>query len=185
MLGRADDQIKADGVTYLDFRQAEAKARLEATHCHHVAAGLDLARDGRGLYTVADAMDAYLRSYQRRGGKDVRGVGNTIRAHILPELGSMRLDRLTRRRITDWHQDLAAASPRLRTKKGAPGGHKRRILDPSDEDGIRRRRSSANRVLTFLKAGLNYAHQEGRIPSKTAWELVKPFRAVNLPRIRF
>ena len=60
-LGRADDQIKADGVTYLDFRQAEAKARLEVTHCHHVAAGLDPARAGRGPYTVAEAMDDYLR----------------------------------------------------------------------------------------------------------------------------
>jgi integrase len=184
-LGRADDVIKADGVTYLEVRQAEAKARAQASHHHHVAAGLDPMRDGRAPYTVADAMQDYLRNYQRRGGKDVRGMGSNTRAHILPHLGEVRLDRLTRRRVTDWHQDLAAASPRLRTRAGAPNGPRRRVIDPSDADAIRSRRSTANRLLAIFKAALNYAHQEGRVQSKAGWEFVKPFRAVSAPGVRF
>lgn len=183
-LGKADDGIRADGVTYLDFRQADAKARAQAANQHHIAAGLDPLRESRAAVTVADAMDSYLRDYQRRGGKDVRGVGNTVRAHILPHLGTVRLDRLTRRRITDWHHDLALEAPRLRTRAGSSKAPARREIDPLDPDATRGRRATANRVLTFLKAALNFAYQEGRVQSKTGWDAVKPFRGVSAPRIR-
>lgn len=43
-----------------------------------------------------------------------------------------------------------------------------------------------NRVLTTLKAALNYGHTETkRIASDAAWIGVKPFRNVDLPKIRF
>jgi integrase len=183
-LGRADDSIKPDGVTYLDYRQAEVKARQEAANQNHVAAGIDPRRGSRTPYTVANAMEDYLSAYKRRGGKSVREFHNTIMAHVLPELGPIRLDRLTRSRVTQWRDEVAAAAPRLRTRAGSPGGQKRRVIDPADHDAIRARRATANRVLSVLKAALNFAHHEGRVQTKAAWETVKPFREVNAPRIR-
>jgi integrase len=55
-----------------------------------------------------------------------------------------------------------------------------------DPETIRRRRSSANRVLTILKAALNHAYDEGRVSNNSAWgRRVKPFRAVDVARLRF
>ena len=50
---------------------------------------------------------------------------------------------------------------------------------------MRRRQSTANRVLTILKAALNYARHEGKIASDDAWEQVKPFRQVDSARARY
>ncbi len=183
-IGRADDTIKADGVLFLDFRQAEIKARAEATTQHHIAVGLDATRDSRAPYTVAQAMEDYMTAYRRRGGKSVRDIGVTIKAHILPSLGPVRIDRLTRNRIIDWRDAIAASPPRLRSKKNSKIGPKHQTIDPLDVDAIRRRRSTTNRVLTILKAALNHAYNSGRLQSKLAWDTVKPFRGVNLPRIR-
>lgn len=183
-LGRADDVIKADGLTYLDFRQAEAKARAEASNQHHVAAGIDPRQASRAPYTVSDALQDYVRAYRRRGGKQLKDTETKIKAHLESQLGAVRLDRLTRSQVTAWRDDLAEAAPRLRTRRGAQAGSKRRVLDPGDADAMRRRRASVNRILSVLKAALNLAHQEGRVHSKAPWEAIKPFREVDAPRIR-
>src|ERR1019366_8086245 len=52
-------------------------------------------------------------------------------------------------------------------------------------DEARRRRASANRVLSYLKAALNHAWRAGIVPSDDAWRRVKPFRAVEAPVIRY
>jgi integrase len=183
-IGRVDDSIKADGVLFLDFRQAELKARAQATTLYHISVGLDAKRDSRTPYTVSQAMEDYLKAYQRRGGKSVDDFRRTFNAHILPSLGQVRLDRLTRNRIIDWRDAIAAAAPRLRSKKSGKNGQNFRAVDPLDTDAPRRRRATTNRVLTILKAALNHAYNSGRIQSKLAWDTVKPFRDVNVPRIR-
>ena len=50
---------------------------------------------------------------------------------------------------------------------------------------MRRRRSSANRVLTILKAALNHAFHDGKVASDAAWRKVKPFHGVDAARIRY
>ena len=50
---------------------------------------------------------------------------------------------------------------------------------------MRARQSTANRILTVLKAALNHAFREGRIASDEAWRKVKPFREVDTPVVRF
>lgn len=49
----------------------------------------------------------------------------------------------------------------------------------------RRRRASANRVLTVLKAALNRAWREGRLPSDAVWRRVEPFARVAAARVRY
>src|SRR6516165_1086794 len=57
---------------------------------------------------------------------------------------------------------------------------------PEDAESKRRRRSTANRVLTILKAALNYAFDAGHAKSNTAWgRRLKPFRQVDAARQRF
>lgn len=183
-LGRADDALKPEGMAVLDYRQAEAMARAWASAQHHKAAGLDPERDSRAPYTVADAIQDYLADYKRRGGKGLAQTQHAINAHILPTLGPVRMERLSRQRLVAWRNALADAAPRLRSAKTATAPRAREI-DTNDPDARRRRRASANRVLTILRAALNHAHHAGLIGNKEAWGAVKPFREADAPKLRF
>ena len=102
----------------------------------------------------------------------------TIDAHITPTLGDIRLSALTGAQIKKWHSDLTKAPLRKR------GGGRAKI-DKDDPEAIRRRRSTANRILTVLKAGLNYAFKEGFVQDDLSWRRVSPYRNVDAPRIRY
>ncbi|MEE8293921.1 MAG: site-specific integrase [Kiloniellales bacterium] len=78
---------------------------------------------------------------------------------------------------------MAKKPPRLRTRKGKEQRHRDTSGDPETE---RRRRSTANRVLTTLKAALNHAFEDrDDIKTDIAWRKVKPFRGVDAARIRY
>ena len=53
------------------------------------------------------------------------------------------------------------------------------------EDDQRKRRATANRILTVLKAALNFAVDEGRVPKAMAdaWN-VSPFKGADQPKVR-
>jgi site-specific recombinase XerD len=50
---------------------------------------------------------------------------------------------------------------------------------------VRKRRATANRILTVLKAALNHAWKSSHVASDDAWRRVKPFRAVETARVRY
>src|SRR4029077_16709213 len=84
--------------------------------------------------------------------------------------------------IEDWHHRLAETPARLRTKNG--GEPQSRKIDRSAE-GVRKRRATANRVLTVPKAAPNHAWKAGHAASDNAWRRVHPFKAVETARIRY
>jgi integrase len=56
----------------------------------------------------------------------------------------------------------------------------------TDDESVRRRRSSANRHLSVLKAALNHAYDENRVPNNSAWgRRVKKYRGVASARARY
>lgn len=175
-LGAADDLMDADGVTTLTFGQAQAKAAAWFREVERAA--------GRVAepITVREAMDHYLADYVARGGKAERETRITIAAHILPTLGERKVTDLTLATIRAWHHALATAPARLRAGKNASPKAGRKA---EDADARRARRSSANRILTVLKAALSLAYREGRVPADDAWRRVKPFANVEAPRIRY
>jgi integrase len=179
-LGAADDARDPDGLTVFSFPQAQARARdwfkVKATE----QAGDFIPLDRP--YTVADAMADYLADYNRRSGKAADRVEAAVGAWILPELGGIPLSKLTRRRLQDWHQKIADTPARLRTRAGETQKHQEADTSP---EGVRRRRSTANRVLTILKAALNHAHQEGRCVSDDAWRQIRAFREADAARLRY
>ncbi len=182
--GAADDVLDADGVAVLSFRQAQEKARAWFAEQARIAAGLEPL--AAGPYTVADAMRDYLALYRAGGtkgkGRAVKATEAAIDAHIKPTLGSLTVSTLTTKRIRDWHHGLAAAPARARTAKGGDQSHRKA---DSDHDARRRRQATANRVLTILKAALNHAKRDKRVPSDDAWRDVKPFHDVDAPVIRY
>lgn len=173
-LGKADDVIDADGEQVLSFAHAQERAR---------AWFADLARGGRPKqdkpYTVGDALDDYLAGFT---GKSVGATRNRVEAIIRPALGELLVDKLTAKLIGDWHKARALSPAKLRTGKFATAIKVRELLD---DDAVRRRRSTANRDLTVLKAALNVAFREGRAGSDEAWRKVAPFKGVDSAKLRY
>ena len=179
-LGAADDARDADGLSVFSFSQAQERARVWFQRKAREQAGDFVPLDRP--YSVADALVDYRADYRRRSGKATDRLDASAAAWIGPELGTVSLDRLTKGRIVGWHQKMAETPPRLRTKPGAAQRH--READASAE-AVRRRRSTANRVLTILKAVLNHAHREGRCASDDAWRTVRGFREADAAKLRY
>ncbi len=176
-LGAADDIQDADGATVLSFAQAQHKARG-----WYAAQARLLSGEGHhGPYTVDDAWTDYMRWYSVHR-KAIPTLTYAANAHILPKLGKTQVSKLTPAKIRSWHEAIAAERPRLRTRKGRPQNYRG---EPETDDGNRQRKATANRVLTYLRAALNHAWREGKVPSDDAWRRVKPFRDVNAPRVRY
>jgi integrase len=180
-LGPADDIRDADGITVFSFSHAQAKAREFFDRKAREMAG-DLAPDD-GTITVEVACKAYMVDYERRGGRGGVQTQSAINSHILPALGSVAVAKLTRKRVADWVDGIANESPRVRGRKNATKPAFRK--GKAGAESKRQRKSTANRVLTVLKAALNFVHGEGRVSCRPVWGLVKPYRAVDAARLRY
>jgi Phage integrase family len=174
-IGVADDFSDADGTAVLSFAQAQDKARAHMVRRAKSAAGVG------GPLTVRDAVEGYLRHLEAQG-KNVTDASHRVVAHIYPSLGNIEVGTLSTELLRQWHAGLVKAPPRARTKPGRPQQHRK--FEPGEE-AIRRRRSSANRVLTIIKAALNHAFREGKTASDTAWRKVTPFKGVDAARVRY
>ena len=181
-LGAADDARDPDGITAFSFAQAQEAARAFFAQKGRELAGHTEPQPG-GPYTVKMAVDAYFTARERRGSKSVRKDRYQAEARIIAQLGAVDASKLTAKRIRDWHQAAASAAKLVRTKKAAK--QQTRAFDSKDPEEVRKRRATANRVLTILKAALNHAFQEGRIPVDEPWRRVKPFREVDTPVVHF
>lgn len=169
------------GITVFSFAHAQARAREFFDRKAREMAG-DLAPDD-GTLTVEAACNAYMMNYARRGGRASVQTQSAINSHILPALGSVAVAKLTRKRVADWLDGIASETPRVRGRKGAEKPAFRK--GKAGTDSKRQRKSTANRVLTVLKAALNFVHGEGRVSCRPVWSLVKPYRAVDAARLRY
>ena len=118
-LGAADDARDPDSLSVFSFAQAQERAREFFRRKAREAAGELAPHDGP--YTVNDALAAYLKAYERRGGKALEDTQRKVETHIVPELGSLPVAKLTARKIEDWHRRLAEAPLGCEPSKGA--GH--------------------------------------------------------------
>ncbi len=165
-LGSADDSATANGDVVLSYGQAVKRA-------------LAWKPDSEGLpsngLTVRQAVEQYLDWYRvhRKAFDRIRYVFD---AHIFPELGNLRIDALTTRRVRRWHQALAEKPARLR------GG---KLRQARTDDQKRARKVTANQALKTLKAALNRAVDELADDAPRPWSKVKAFRGVDAARIRY
>ena len=160
-LGLADDLggAPADGIGVLTYEQAKAKALERLVQ----SAG----EKSFNRLTVRKAMARYI-DYLASQGKRTLETERRAAALILPPLGDLEVADLTSDRIRTWLASLAAAPALLRSKAKATKRNTKAI--PGDDpEAMRRRQSSANRVLTMLKAALNHAYDEKMVSTNDAW----------------
>jgi integrase len=170
-LGRADDVMPADGQNILSFEQAEATAR----------AMVDIPASRIHRMTVRQAFEKYL-EHKQALGQSISDSCSRGRVHILPALGDLVIEELNAEVLRRWLATMAAMPAQSRPKAGKP----RYKPAPATDEDVRRRRATANRVLTILKAALNFAFDEGHISNRDAWgRKLKPFRDVEVARARY
>lgn len=175
-IGPADDYQDADGESVLTFPQAQEKARALSKETKAVGHAI-----GK-LPTVEEAAKHYLEWFKDHR-KSFRETDATVSAHIIPALGKHLVTELTTPMIRRWHERLAIQPARKRCSALSTKPAFRNM--PGTDDAKRARKSTANRILTVLKAILNKAFQDGLASDDTAWRRVKPFENADEPVIRF
>jgi len=158
--GVADDVESADGGGVLSFAQAQDLALRP------------LQQAAPAAMTVTQALADYV-DYLQTSGREGAAVtaARTGRLHVLPQLGAAPVQALTTDQLRHW---LAALATGLAQRHH---GH---------EDAVRRSRATANRILGTLRAALNHAYADCRVPSDNAWRgRLKPFRNVAVARKRY
>lgn len=174
-IAAADDHADADGQGVLDWFQAQDRARILAS------ASSAPAQQPSAPLTVAAAMESYL-EWLEHNAKSPETARNRAANDILPQLGKRRVDDLTTKELQQWLRALAKRPRHARGKQGQPS---RALPAPATDEEQRRRRSTANRTLTVLKAALNHVVAEERAADNKAWRNLKPFPEADAARIRY
>jgi integrase len=170
----ADDYSEPNAGRILSFAQAQERAKAYRPSGSGAA----------GPSTVGSALDDYFHSLESDGRSkhSIYDARRRADAFIRPKLGVVKLTALTSQRLRRWRDDLVKMPPRLRTRKGENQKHR---APANDDDARRARRASANRTWTILRAALNHAFNDNEIESDIAWRKVKPFKKVDVARVRY
>lgn len=165
-LGTPDDYAPADGAVVLSYAQAVSLAtniqvdKREARPRHY----------GDGL-TLNGVVDAYIE--EQLAGKGSEKISQQMwDRHGRQSIGARLLTALAAPDLRRWHKDMLKKPPTVRGKVQA--------YDPADPDQLRSRKATANRVLTIVKAALNFVwrgHSTVKLPDDlpTWWAKVEPF----------
>lgn len=148
-----------------DVSEADGESVLDYAQAHEKALAFAKApaeERATSNYTVDDALDDYLR-WHRTHGKSAERTAKVVDKHLRPKFGKKRVADLTAKQIRAWHSGL---------------------IEP-DEQGRRRSKATANRILTVFKAALNHAYHDGIVPHADAWGRVRPFRNAESARDRY
>jgi integrase len=186
-IGTADDHRDADGTEVLDFGQVQRKALAEAK--------VDAERASGRSYTVADAAADYL-EFLRSHRKSAHDAEIKFKAYVLPTLGDKRVADLkpadfdawltaALRRQRKYRPRTRPPVKRPRKSQKAPSKVAKEVRKVEAAELQRRRKATLNRVIATLKACLNYAHAQHKVPSRDAWGRLKKFRAVDSARMRW
>lgn len=184
-IGTPDDQAAADGAVVLSYAQAVRMAtttQLEARtpRPKHYA-------DGQTLDSI---MEAYFDGHLAGKGSE-KIARQSYRLHA-GAIGSKLVTALDAAALRKWHKAIAMRPPARRQpspdakRKGKSEADPALAYDMTDPANIRARRSTANRILSIVKAGLNFAWENDQLPADlpTYWMKVAPFALGDDPAPR-
>lgn len=175
-----DGGLQADGELILDYTQALQRLRM-----HQVAPLDSPERTGKPKFrkhggdglTINECVEQFLEHRERHPGGP-RNQVMTARARAVAEgpwnlhsgdLGKQAVASTTAKQLAAWMVKVSKSRPQ---KLG------QRQFDHQDPDHRRARQSTANRLLTTVKAALNWAWRDGLLPenSKDWWRAVQKFK---------
>jgi integrase len=193
-LGRADDLgLIPDEKATMTFDQAVRAARTAFAQAEARRTSGTL--PGAERKTVGELLDLYIEGYvsgdaraKEKPGRDLTNVKSIIERHLRPALGAVRIEHLNADQLKAFKAKLTKA-PRL-TRSGRPlrsdTPPSQRGLEPDRSEIERKRRARTNRIITTLRAALNYAVRENFIATDAAWRTsLKPYGDVDAATIRY
>ena len=177
-IATADDLSDANAADILDYGQALTKARELRDLSSRSKAGI-----ASGPYTVSKALEDYFQFLRTEGRPDhlVSDTERRASALIEPQLGGLAIASLTSNQLRAWRDQLVKEGARTRSKPGDV----QRFRPIEDEDALRARRATVNRIWATLRASLNHAFAEGHVLTDREWRKVKPFKGVDESRIEY
>jgi integrase len=131
-------------------------------------------------YTFAHAMRDYLK-FRKASDYHVDADYYNSRTYILPSLGSVPIDKITRAMVWECVQGIIDSTVRVQT---AFGGRHRAKGKPRTPDELRRRQIIANRVLSTIGRALDHAYTTGKLDTDFGWRFIPKFRGASIPRDR-
>jgi integrase len=162
-IGTPDDNGAADGTVVMTYAQAIAQAQAvqveaRAPQPRHYGEG----------QTLNAVLATYLDDHLAGKGSEYDSRRFWAR-HGAETIGTKLVTSLDADTLRKWHKAMAAKAPTRRGKKME--------FDPTNPEQRRARRATANRVLTIVKAALNYAWRDDKLPADlpTFWAKVEPF----------
>lgn len=205
-IGPADDQPDK---TVRGLSYDEAAQRAREIFAEQEAKRTSGVRPGSKKKTVNDVLDHYVDGYKsgearrdEQPGRDLKNLNSILKVHVRPALGHIRLDQLNSGTLEKFKSSLVQ-SPKL-SRSGRPA--KLRQIDDSapstlskpgnksldDEnqeyegERLRKRRARANRVLTPLRAALNYSVVKKVLATDTPWRTaLRPYSNVDGATVRY
>jgi len=154
-IGLADDVVAADDVDVFSFIQADNRIRLGPS-----------GDSDKRIVTVNDVMSYYM-TQQRAEARSAKETQYSVDRHITDSIGKTKLAKLSADAIRHWRDNLVDVSMATKERSG----------DATEQR--RKRQATANRILTILKAALNFAEGQGKYNGPAPWKLVKPFKNVD------
>jgi len=155
-IGFADDHDAADSDQFLDFWQAQERAKITARH--------RTGSPGAEPLAVSLAAETYLEWLTAKNPRTAADTRGRLNRHFLPKFADMAITSLTKTVLDKWLASMVAKS--------------------DNPERIRQSKDSANRVLSMVKALLNHAMRDPThgLMDDSAWRFVKPFHGVSKPR---
>jgi len=126
-----------------------------------------LSRGARTDYTVNDAVKAYLKHLRTsRSGTTANDAEKRAKRYIIDTaLGKAKVSALTTQRLKDWRDGLLGEA-----------------ADGKDPETLRRKKDTANRIWTILRAALTLAWRDGHVADDNAWRRIKPYPGASARR---
>lgn len=170
VIGLADDHQDPDGEDVLTFFQAQTRAKERAA----ASAAETKPLPKRHGYTVRDAVAGYMTHYRAVSGKQTDEVQRLFDRDVVTTLGGIALKDLVRSDLVQWRNNLIRQRPRNRA--GRPVEY-----DLPATELKRRRKATAQRKWTILRAALNHAFASGEVSSDAVWRSIKPIQGIDAP----
>lgn len=126
-----------------------------------------LSRGARTDYTVTDAVAAYLKHLRTsRSATTANDADKRAKRYITDiDLGKAKISALTTQRLKDWRDGLLGDA-----------------ADGKDPEKLRRKKDTANRIWTILRAALTLAWRDGHVADDSAWRRIKPYPGAGARR---
>ncbi len=172
-IGTPDDYAVADGEVVLTHVQAVNKAL--ATQVEQRTPAPRHYADGVTLNLV---MERYIDEHLSGKGSE-KATRQMWKRHIEPGIGAKLVTALDDGELRRWLKVQITKAPTIRGKV--------QEYDATDPEQVRKRKATANRVLTMIKAALSWGRSEPKlIPAdvSTWWRDVKPFGLGEEPEPR-